>query len=391
MKHKKQIIFFISLLSILILIPNAQALSISPAKVEILFVPNAEHTITLTVANGHNTDVEPYKEGPLAHLVTFEEKKTFLTTRGQFTVDAKIKLPEYLEPGPHSINIGVRQVPKKEYGRPAITAIVAVSPKVTIWVPYPEKYLEASLSATNPKLGEIAYFTAKIISRGEQDIASVSGNIEIYDSLGNKKAVVPLTTASDLSTGANTELYAELATTNLNPGSYKAIAKINYDGKYIEASTYFNIGSLDIEILNITTVTREDLAKFEILVKSKWNDDIEDVYADIELISLENGRTLATLKTPSITLKGFKTGTLTALWDAAGQDPGNYEARVTVYYGDKTTTRTIQYELEDKTLEFSLVGMVVVAIALIIMFSFYFVMRSGRLTINPSPRRKKRK
>lgn len=129
---------------------------------------------------------------------------------------------------------------------------------------------------------------------------------------------------------------------NVNPGIYHAVAIVEYDGKKIRLEKNFNVGSLFVDITNIVVpkFSLGDIAKFDIYIKSKWNQPISNVYAEMT-VSDSEGTEYTRFKTASVDLEAEGSGKLEAYWDTKDVPIGEYLLKVILHYAGKTTERVV--------------------------------------------------
>ncbi|MBU2562331.1 MAG: hypothetical protein KKF68_01595, partial [Nanoarchaeota archaeon] len=164
---KKRVKFFLMITIFLILIQTCSALRVTPAKIETNFYPGLETSIDYEVSKT-DKNLELYVAGDLAEYVQFD-KKFLPVGGGVFTVT--LKLPEFIEkPGAHTIYIGVKEVFDEELAGSQIGTSVTIETIITIYVPYPGKYLEIVLRSQDVNIGEPVDIELDIISKGEDNV-----------------------------------------------------------------------------------------------------------------------------------------------------------------------------------------------------------------------------
>jgi len=98
-----------------------------------------------------------------------------------------------------------------------------------------------------------------------------------------------------------------------------------------------------VNIINHTTqVEAGTITPFVILVKSGWNDPIENVYGELYV-----NKTLM-MKTPTTILAPWEEKDLPGYFDAVGWEPGQYDSTVIVHFGDNTTIKISQLTVTER-------------------------------------------
>jgi len=132
----------------------------------------------------------------------------------------------------------------------------------------------------------------------------------------------------------------------------------------------FRIGSLFVDITNYTSrFMKNSLQRFEIGIESKWNDPIEDVYANVKIFNAT--RNLFSFKTPSEKLEGWESKTVTGFLDTRGLAPGVYDGEIALLYtsGKKSgqSTKAIKIEVREDWWNAYLLYIIIGCFALVIM------------------------
>ena len=178
------IFILIIMLVILFLMPSIFALGITPGRTTIDFSPNLEREVQFSVVNTENKDMNIAfsVEGVLADYITINNNvASFTSLEKSKSFNYNLKLPRGLSPGLHKANIIALELPPGvENSGTIIQATVSVVTQVYVFVPYPGKYIEASLDIVNKENTNEVNFYIPFISRGEEKINSVKAVIDIY-------------------------------------------------------------------------------------------------------------------------------------------------------------------------------------------------------------------
>jgi len=362
-------LIYLCFIIIIFLIQNVFAIGIGSIDNNVIFFqPNIEKSFYFTLRGvAVGTRAELYIEGELKDYVTLSE----VSEDGVFV--ATVRLPEEIEePGVHKVFINAEEVPISSKG--TLSAVTAVAVPIKIIVPYPGKYIEASLEAPDINIGDTAGFIVSVTNLGEEEIGSVKGYISIYGPDGQEIESIE-TQEKSLAINTIENLYADWQTTGKKEGLYTAVASVFYDGATIETERrFFKIGALVIKIIGLVSEKFEEgkVNPFVMELKSEWANKIQDVHADVKI--LKNRIQIDSFETPSIEMQAFERKEITAYWNTKGIDAGNYTAAVTLHYSDKKIEETfkIQVEKPEKTeRKFSWYSIIYALIVVLIVLVYY--------------------
>lgn len=342
----------------LLFVPFVMGIGITPARTTVNFEPGLEKSVTISVINSESKDVNLVVavQGDLAEYVTLPET-SFSISSSQSSKDVKydFKLPYELSPGLHTAEIVILQLPEAgELGDAFIGAALAVVSQLYVYVPYPGKYAEADLSVLNLDDGNVQ-FIIPVLSRGDFDLTSVKADIEIFTSL-NEKIVTLKTNEIKVLSGERKEVTALLDTSQMNPGPYRAVATLSYDGEIIELERNFNVGKkrLSIESIVVNDFSLGEIAKFEILVKNEWSETVKGTYSQM-LVKNDKGELMTDFKSPTYDVESLDKILMTAFWDTAGVKVGTYDASLLLHYEGLTDEQDLKLEVSENNI--NVVGM----------------------------------
>jgi hypothetical protein len=253
-----------------------------------------------------------------------------------------MELPERVEaPGIHDTLICVIEGEGRVEG--AIGTRVEMCASVAFRVLYYSKYLVIeNMNVPNADRGDIIPIDLVVKSWTEQDISSLKATIDLFgpDEKGyDKKITTIYTEEKALPSNDKKTLSAYLNTENLDPGEYKAVATVFYDGNEANISKNFRIGLLTVKLLNYTQLfERGKVNKFDVIVGSKWNRRIDNIYADINIGN-------DSIRTPSSVLESWKNTTLSAYWDLTEKKTGAYNGNIVLHYGENSSRQDINVKV----------------------------------------------
>jgi len=341
---RKTFLFF--LFVFLLLSPCAQALGIGPTEIEIGFKPNLNYTGVVYVVNseGYNFPVEMSVDGDLKDYITLSEKEFVLMPKGTpgsiRYVNFTLNLPEKFEkPGAYKSRILATQKVSGEKG--TIVSRVRVGAILTVYVPYPGKYVEFEVKIENAEVNKTVKFTASAVNRGNQTIENAYCVFRIYDLQGSVIGSAT-TDGKVMEPGRHVEFMGEWLASNVKPGKYRLVAEISYDDIKTKQEKEFMIGSPTIEIteINAEPIPEKTIGKIRTKVKSNWNEKIENIFLTIEL--KKNGFSTS-LKSPSTDIEPWQEKYIDIYWDTSdSQGAGEYDGLATLSYLNKTAQKSFK-------------------------------------------------
>jgi len=134
-------------------------------------------------------------------------------------------------------------------------------------------------------------------------------------------------------------------------GKYYVKAVVTYDGKEIVIEDTFEVGNLLVELTGIYVKQFRlgEIAKFDILIESKWNEPIADVFADMEI--KDKGKSLTRFKTSEVDLDPYAKEVLNAYWDTADVSIGTYRAKVTLHFLGKNLEKEMTLNVREDAID----------------------------------------
>ena len=359
-------LFYIVLFSKL----GCAALGISPAILDLDFVPGGEYEITYhVISDDPSLEIEVYAGGDFAGYVTLSEKT--IIGSGDFKV--KIKLPYSIDkPGEHRIGIGARAKPTESQ---FIGTAIDISGNIKFFVPYPGRYAEVELNILNGNVNDEIPVEAHVINRGVEGL-NINTDIRFFEENGRLVYDMPFTPVY-LASKEDRYFRKYFNTTGYKPGNYLAEAIVDY-GDIVKVNRTFRIGSLFVNITNFTEKLQQGgIQKFIINIESRWNDNLNEVYADV---NISNATKSIEFRTPSARLGGWQKETLTGFLDTEGM-AGQYKTEIALNYAGQKSFASgwlniIKPGLEITYIIFGIIG-------IIILFAIIFIIwRIKRISIS---------
>ena len=334
------------LIVITILFKEVNAIGVTPARNTVNFEANTKQSYTFTILNNENKEFNAliFIRGNLNNTIILPVSLVeFKSTDTQKTFTYELNFGNDLgEPGTHEGEIVIMELPPNiRQGGTFVGAVTSVILQIRVNVPYPGKYAKAELKVTESKANEYVSFLIPVYNLGVEDISNAKATIDIFGPTNEKIASIQSNELAIKSKDFR-ELTAKW-TAKINPGKYYGVANVNYDGKIARAETVFGVGSLNIEILEVSVKDFRlgGVAKFDILLENRWNEEVKGIYAEM-FVSNENGDDIANFKTATIDIDSLSKGTLNGFWDTAGVKEGTYNIRIVLHYQDKSSEKLLK-------------------------------------------------
>ena len=169
-KSKANISALALLIAILIImaIPDANAIGVTPGRTTIDFEQGMEKEIYFSVLNNEhkNMQVVFLLQGELNKSITlFNSSVEFMPSEESKQFKYRIKLPDKLEPGLHAGEIVAFEIPKSSEGGTYVGAAMAVVSQLYVYVPCPGKCIDTSLNVLDAEQNSTATFIVPVINR----------------------------------------------------------------------------------------------------------------------------------------------------------------------------------------------------------------------------------
>jgi hypothetical protein len=335
------------------LIGSVLALGITPARTTIDFEKNLKRSVAFDILNAGGGDIKVVfsAQGELAEYISLPVRESnILGSEKVKSFSYELNLPSGLSPGIHTGEVYAMQLPSGATSEGSqILATLAVVTQVHLYVPYPGKYANAKMYVYGANVGEDIKFVIPVVSAGEFDLSSVRANVDIYNKLGEKVAGFNIETVS-IPSGTKKELVYNWKA-DVAIGEYLAKAAIVYDDGTINLEERFSIGSKELELQEISVggFSLGQIAKLDMLVENKWSEDIGGAHIET-LIKDAEGDVVSSFQSAAQDVPALSKKNFASYWDTAGVREGDYDAEVSIKYGDKTSNKNLKFEVSQNEL-----------------------------------------
>lgn len=367
---KKMKVLFLMLAGMLFIIAfmqNALGIGITPGRTTLNFEPSLQKEVEFKIINNEHKTMRVLLSvaGELGYYVTLNAPSTiveFSAADAEKTFAYSVALPEKLTSGEHEVKITATELsPEGSEAGVQIGTIITVTSQLLVKVPYPYKYAQLRLTIPDSDVNKTASFYVEVENLGGQDLVDMQATIEILSPTNQKIAIIK-TDSKTIPAKTKAELVARWEA-DVNAGKYRAIANLAYDeGKLATAEKIFIIGSMLVEVLDIEVKNFRlgDIAKFDITLENKWNEEIKDVYANLQ-IQDENKSLIANVKTPSTDMPPLARIILNAYWDTAGIKEGIYSGKVLLNFANQVTEKELKTEITINSIKVKILGIRITA------------------------------
>jgi hypothetical protein len=349
MKIKLLRLFIIAILLIGI-IATASGLGVTPGRKIIDFSSNQEKELSFKVINSEDRplNLKVVIKGDLNSSFSINQNLISINAKEEKDISYRLTMPAELSPGKHIQEIMLLEVSNSGNGG-VIGATVGVITQVYVQAPYPGKYAEIEFGIESAEIEQEVSFFLPITNLGQENIDEASAEIEVFNSNGEKVAVV-LTDKSGIKTGEKKEIIGKWKA-DVSPGLYDAKATITYDGKIVNLEKQFSIGQKVLELMgvNVKSFSLGEIAKFEMSIQSKWGEELKNVYSQTNVYN--NRETIADFKSPTYDIPPLSNSTFFSYWDTEGVNKGIYDASVYLRYGEKFSKKNLQFKVNSNSIE----------------------------------------
>jgi len=360
----KKLIWIIAvfLLASAIFTIQVSAIGITPGRTVLEFEPHIQKEIKFSVVNTEHKDMKV-----LLKLESDDKLDKYVTLSSQFV---EFKADEYMKnfkdkldipgsalgrPGDHEVSIIAQELAEASDAKGTYVGVsLAVASQLVIRVPFPGKHVSFKFEI-DEQPGEVK-FILPVFNLGDEKIEKAKASIEVQGP-DNKPIAKLFTTEESIDAKGRKELISKWDTSSINPGLYYAVVILDYDGKLETYETTFTLGDPIVEITDVKVRNFQlgDVAKFEITVESRWQEMIDDLYAEL-LIQNDKNVFISESKSATTQLAPNSNEVIEAFWDTKDQQSGFYKAVIVLHYKGKVKETKVDLEVTLNQIKTSLVS-----------------------------------
>ncbi|MFA5856449.1 MAG: hypothetical protein WC867_03760 [Candidatus Pacearchaeota archaeon] len=358
----KNLLFIIGMIYLIGFISGVLSLGITPGRTTIDFELGKEKEIEFDILNNEHKNMKVFLMigGELNDSIELSESFVeFSASEESKHLKYKVKLTgkEKLkqEPGLHIGEVIAIEVPSGSVQGSVVGSTVAVVTQLYVYVACPGKCIDTDLNVFDAESNGTATFVVPVVNRGKTGIGNVRAIIDIYSPMNEKLDSVQSDSAA-LDVGSRTELTAKWDI-KLGTGSYLAKVTVFFDEESKSIDKQFNVGdkALSIESIFVNNFQLGQIAKLQILVENRWNQDLNSVYANL-LVYNDEQQVMADIKSAGENLPPLTKKELIAYWDTVGVAEGEYTGKLMVKYGEKSADRNLVLKVGEDNLDVTGVG-----------------------------------
>ncbi|PLW80535.1 hypothetical protein C0585_02075 [Candidatus Woesearchaeota archaeon] len=315
---------------------NVFAIGVTPSRLMVDYEEGKVINGEIRVANIDSKDLSfvVYPSENLAPYIQIENQNLIIDMKSddfEKTIKYKLTLPKDMEPGQIKGGILVSQLIPDDADSNFITSTVTVNSQIVINVPYPGKYVKAEVQVTQNKDGVL--FNLPVFNLGNEQIDSLRAIINIK-SIINEDIVSIDTNTISLNPSSKSKISAVWNNPE-NKGKYVAEVILLYDGNNKKEYKEFEFGETSILIKDFSASDFRlgAIARFDIKIRNNWNERIDEVNA--ELTISKEGSVIDVIKSADESVAAYDDVVLSAFWDTAGLQVGNYNILTKVLFDGK--------------------------------------------------------
>ena len=346
MEGKKFIFNLLSVFTLLVLtVSLVSALGISPAKKIVDFEDGLNFESEFKVVNTLDrfTKVSIGVEGELSKYVVLEKGNILsLEANKETIVKYSLNIPKTLSKndisqGNNDIYFTAREI--VDLKENLIGTSVGLISLLRVKVPHDTKYISSDFYIYEGDVGSNTIFVIPVENLGVENLSKVSVALNIHD---GQNTIDELKSKSiSIVTGERKEIRL-VWSTEVNPGEYFVNVILEYDSKINEFEDKFIVEGRKMSINDlIVGEVLGDAVKFEVTVKNIWNEELNNVYAEISVYDLNN-LLISSFVTSKESISKRKEGKFTGHIDVGDLEEGEYITKLRVHYGNKDIEQNIE-------------------------------------------------
>lgn len=327
-------------LLLVLLASSVSAWGINPSRQRAEYTQDTQ-LLSITIEN--NQKVEGYFTvsftDELKHYAKYIGPEVIYISEDEsdYVVPFTLKLPDDLQGGTHKLGVRLQQVVGGS-NTAMMGSLINLVGDVNVEVPYQDDAINAKLSIRNSKTDEPTPIEIQVVNRGKSSV-SVWADITIKGPT-NKEIANWKTDTNIIDVNGIRKLVSAWQGEK-ESGMYYAEINLHYNDKVMTLRDSFMVGGKEVvsESISSDRFQLGTIVPINIEVRNKFNEMINDVFAEVFVLEKDDGTILQTFKTPSVDIAGLGRETLLGYWDTAKLVVGEYNLNVLVNYEGGSTQK----------------------------------------------------
>ena len=346
--------FLIFIVLILSLSSFVSAWGVLPAK-QLIDFSSEEQIVSLTLRN-NNFDEGFFKlsfAGDLSKfIVEKDDSLIYLSpSDSEKKISFKVKFPkDKLIPGKNTLKIILQQVDVSS-GENTLSSVMTLVAEAIVNVPYEGNFVVANLDIPASKTLDDNRITISLINKGESAV-NVWADIVIKGPTNSE--IIRWTTEKKLLDYLSAGKIETFWKGEKNPGVYFAEVILHYGDKTQVLRKQFVVGQKEVLVEDIVSPNflLGEINRLDLKVRSVWNDLLDDVFAQVYVVS-EDGTIVQTFKSTPENFNAYESKRLSAFWDTSNLLVGNYVLQTKISIDGHTSEKDFPVIVSMNKLSFS--------------------------------------
>jgi hypothetical protein len=327
----KKGIFFFVIVFLILFSSFSLAISISGKSLpKVLFEPGKIVTNEYTISSSDD-DISLTLNGD-ERLLNFMELKKVSSKSYLLTINFPNKIN--IDPGIYRIGLYAQENAGSDS---AVGVSLGVEKVLFIHVYTKEKNIEANIYAPSINVGDDMIINLGVESRTYSDISNVNAKINVFDS---DNILIGKIDSSNQKLDSLDSLSFKIPfnSENLVQGNYLAVADVSYDELKVQVNDSFDVGKLDLKLVNYPRQIPKGFAQVDIDVKNNWGNSLNNVYAKLVV----DGKEI--FQTPTINLGAWEQGKLSAIGNF-DFPYGDYNSQIILFFEGQSKVEKIKLSI----------------------------------------------
>ncbi|MFP4523995.1 MAG: hypothetical protein ACLFO2_01580 [Candidatus Woesearchaeota archaeon] len=317
-------------LCLLFALPFASAWGVAPSR-QLADFEVSPQSLSVDIVNERSEDkyFSVSFKGELAEHASYDGDPVHVTPGDdRVEVPFTLDLPEGLEPGEHHLSVVLEE--QLLEGEGTVSSRLSLAAGVVVRVPRRGQHAQARLSVGQASQDESVPFTVSVLNTGGETVP-VWADVTVLNPM-NDVLEIWHTGESVFAPGESGKIETSWSG-DKRPGLYTAEVVVHYGDETKVLRRQFSVGAAEVVVEEVSSdeFSLGDISPLDISLYNRWNRPVEDVYAEVFVLS--DGRIVQSFKTPSEDVAPFGRATLRGFWDTSDLVVGEYDLQVDVAAG----------------------------------------------------------